>query len=121
TIEEMQAAINYATQLSQETDPFIKNKIQDPKTKILAVGSLFNYAIRPLVNDSIVHQNALEQAVMKFAGKTDAELPGGSLAEVAVTNPLLVLGYMKGLNIHQVEIISVNNADGALSYPPYWQ
>ncbi len=121
TIEEMQAAIHYAAQLSQDTDQFIKNKIKDPQTQILAVGSLFNYAIRPLVDNQIVQQDEVEKAVMKWADKTDEELPGGSLAEVAITNPLLVIGYMQGLYIHQVKVISVNNADGALSYPAYWQ
>lgn len=121
TAEQMHASIQYAAQLAQETDPFIKNKIQDPQTQILAVGSLFNYAIRPLVHNAIVQPDPLEKAVMGWAGKTDQELPGGSLAEVAITNPVLVLGYMQGLHIHQVEIVSINNADGALTYPPYWQ
>lgn len=121
TEEEMQAASRYAAQLAGETDPFIKDKILESNTKILAVGSLFNYGIRPLVDHSMVQQEELEKAVMKFAGKTDQELPGGSLAEVAVTNPLLVLGYMKGLHINKVEVLNVNNADGALTYPPYWQ
>ena len=56
-----------------------------------------------------------------MANKTDTELPGGSLAEVAVSNPLLVYGYMEELKIPQMEIVSVNNADGALTYPAYWQ
>ena len=72
-------------------------------------------------NKDIVKQSALEKVVMQWAGKTDTELPGGSLAEVAVTNPLLVLGYMQGLHIDQVEVVSVNNADGVLTYPPYWE
>ena len=121
TIEEMQTAINYAAQLAQDTDNFIKTKLQNPQTQVLAVGSLFNKAILPMVGNSIVHREALEKAVMKWANKTDAELPGDALAEVAVTNPLLVVGYMKGLHINQVEIVSVNNADGALTYPAYWQ
>ncbi len=121
SIEEMQFAINHASQLAQDTDNFIKTKIQDPQTHILGVGSLFNRGISPLVNNSLVQQENLKTAVMKLVGKTDAELSGGSLAEVAVTNPLLVLGYMQGLEIKQVEIIDVNNADGALTYPAYWQ
>ncbi len=118
--QQMRMAIDHAAQLAQETDNFIKNKIQDPQTKLLAVGSLFNYGIRPLTGPT-ARPEALDQAVMKWVNKTDAELPGGSLAEVAVTNPLLVLGYMRGLHINQAEIISVNNADGALTYPAYWQ
>jgi exopolyphosphatase/guanosine-5'-triphosphate,3'-diphosphate pyrophosphatase len=118
--EQMQAAIQYAGKLSQESDPFIKSKIQDPTTEVIAVGSLFNYGIRPMVGSAVVKENELAKAVMEREGKTDEELPGGPLAEVAVTNPLLVVGYMKGLHIHQVEVLNVNNADGALTYPAYW-
>lgn len=121
TKEEMEAAIQYAEQLAQNTLPFIKIKLQDPHTQVLAVGSLFNFAIRPLVNQSRVDRNSLEKEVMKLENKSDEQLPGGSLAEVAVSNPLLVLGYMTGLQINQVQIVNVNNADGALTYPPYWQ
>lgn len=121
TKEQMQAAMNYAAQLSQETASFIKDKLHDPKTHVIAVGNLFNLGVKPLVHNQIVHRKALEEAVMKWVNKPDAELPGGALAEVTVTNPLMVLGYMQGLNIKQVDVISVNNADGALTYPPYWE
>lgn len=118
TAEQMKEAINYAAKLSEETSPLIKEKIQNPHTHILAVGSLFNYGIKSLVKSKDVTSKALENSVMKLEGKTDAELEG--LPDVAVTNPLLVLGFMKGLNIPQVQVISVNNADGALAYPAYW-
>lgn len=120
--QHMQEAIQYAEQKAAATDPFIKDKIRHPDTQVLAVGSLFNYGIRPLVSDSNPFlQEKLAQAVIKLTNKTDQELPGGALAEVAVSNPLLVLGYMKALHIPQVEILSVNNADGALTYPAYWE
>lgn len=121
SLDEMQKAINYAASLSQSTSTFMKQKLQDPDTKIFAVGSLFNYGIKPLVNTPFLQREDLEQAVKEYTGKSDAELPGGSLAEVAVTNPLLVIGYMNGLNIQHLEILNVNNADGALTNPPYWE
>jgi len=121
SVDEMKAAIDYASELAGGTDAFIKNKIVDPNVQVLAVGSLFNYGIVPLVDHRTVKQAELENRVMKLAGKTDAELQGGALSEIAVTNPLLVLGYMKGLHIDKVEVLSVNNADGALTYPAYWQ
>lgn len=121
TKEQMQAAIEYGAKLAQETAPFIKDKLHDPKTHVIAVGNLFNLGIKPLVHSQAVHRQALEKAVMKWANQPDSELPGGSLVDVTVTNPLLVLGYMQGLDIKQVDVISVNNADGALTYPPYWE
>lgn len=112
-------ALLYAGQLSQLTDPYIQEKIKLPTTQILAVGSLFNYGILPLVDEKKATQDNLEKAIMKMANKTDQELSG--LAEVAVSNPVLVLGYMKGLEIPKVTILSINNADGALTYPAYWE
>jgi exopolyphosphatase/guanosine-5'-triphosphate,3'-diphosphate pyrophosphatase len=120
--EEIQAALHYAGNLALQTDPYVVTKIQTPGTQVLAAGSLFNYGILPLVSDKKIASAAeLEQAVLKMANKTDAELPGGSLVEVAVSNPVLVLGYMNALQIPQVEVVKVNNADGALTYRPYWE
>lgn len=111
-----------AEKASQETNPYIKEKILDPNTHVIAVGSLFNYSIRPVVNDqSNVTSGELESALKDYANKSDSELTALSIPEVAVTNPLLVLGYMRGLSIHEVDIMKVNNADGALTYPVYWE
>lgn len=121
TVDELEAGMKYASQLAAETAPFIKEKIQDPHVEILAVGSLFNFGISPLMENKIVKQSTLESKVMAMANKSDNELSGGKLVEVAVTNPLLVLGYMKGLKIDKVEVLNVNNADGALTYPAYWE
>ncbi len=121
TKEEMQAAIGYASKLAQETSPFIKDKLLKPKAQVIGVGNLFNKAVTPLVKSQVIHQDKLETAVMNLEGKTDSDFPKGSVADVAVTNPLLVLGYMKGLAMQQVEVIDINNADGALTYAPYWQ
>lgn len=121
TKDQMEAAVEYASSLSLQTNPVVLNKIRDPQTKVLAVGNLFNYGVKPVVGESIIKQTALSTEVMKLAGKTDEQIDQGSLSEVAVTNPLLVLGYMKGLGIHTMETVQVNNASGALTYPAYWQ
>jgi exopolyphosphatase/guanosine-5'-triphosphate,3'-diphosphate pyrophosphatase len=121
TKEEIEAAIRYIASLTQDANQFIRDKIQDPETQILGIGDLFKYGVRPLFNQSIIQQQALEKMVLQMAGKTDAELPGGSFAKVAVTNPLLVLGYMKALRIRQVEVVDTDVANGVLTYPSYWQ
>lgn len=121
TLEQIQAAIMRAKEFASQTDPFIQNKISQPSTTVIGVGNLFNYSVQPLVNDKIVQQQALYQAIEKMANKTDAELPGKSFADVSVTNPAMILGYMQELKIEKVDVVNVNNADGALTYPAYWQ
>ncbi|MDP1879806.1 MAG: diol dehydratase reactivase ATPase-like domain-containing protein [Parachlamydiaceae bacterium] len=120
TKEEMQSAVKLASTKAKETDQAIITKLNDPQTTVLSVGNLFNYGVKPIVDNKVIKIDALENGVFALAGKTDEQLGKGSLSEVAVTNPLLVLGYMKGLNIHQTEVVDVNNADGALTYPAYW-
>jgi hypothetical protein len=39
---------------------------------------------------------------------------------VEVSNAILALGFMEGLQIDEMQIIHVNNADGALIYQPFW-
>ena len=46
---------------------------------------------------------------------------GHAYANVPVTNALLVLGFMQTLGIHQVDIKDINNSDGALLYPAFWE
>jgi exopolyphosphatase/guanosine-5'-triphosphate,3'-diphosphate pyrophosphatase len=119
--KQMQESIRMAEALAQQVDPFIKNKITHPSTQVLAVGNVFKYGILPLVNKQTqVQRNQLEQVVMKLEGKTDRELSDRA-ADVSVSNPLLVLGYMQGLKIQEIQIVDVNNADGALTYPAYWE
>lgn len=118
--EEMQSAIDMASNTAKETDQAMITKLNDPQTTVLSVGNLFNYGVKPIVDSKVIRVDALEKGVFELAGKTDEQLGKGALSEVAVTNPLLVLGYMKGLNISQTEVVDVNNADGALTYPAYW-
>lgn len=120
--EQMNQAIQLAQKSSESINPYIKEKIQDPQTQVLAVGNLFYKSIRGAVNNKMnANQEDLQTAVDSKAGKSDAELGGGGFADVSVSNPLLVLGYMKGLSIHEIHFVDVNNADGVLTYPAYWQ
>lgn len=117
---EMESAVEFAKQKAQETDEFIIKKLSDPQTRILAVGNLFNLGVRSLVNKDTMTQAELVHNLNSLIGKSDSQIAGDVIPEVAVSNPLLVLGYMKGLNIHEVRFVKVNNADGALTYPAYW-
>lgn len=123
---EMDQAIKLASEKALETDSFFKDKILNKETKVLAVGNLFNLGIKPLVNgvsssSDKMNQEELAKALDTLKDRSDEQLKDFAMPEVTVSNPLLVMGYMKGLDIKQVEFVSVNNADGALTYPAYWE
>jgi exopolyphosphatase / guanosine-5'-triphosphate,3'-diphosphate pyrophosphatase len=120
--EDMQKAMAFIEEQVAGTNPYIMKKVQHPNAQVLAVGSLFNFGIKPVAGGAeVVTQEALEKGIEPLLDKTDEQLNQGSLTEIAVSNPVLILGYMKAWDIPQVKIISVNNADGALVYPEYWQ
>lgn len=101
---------------------FIAEKIKTHGIEIIGVGNLFKFSVKPLAGagGNIATLQKLEEGVKGLLNKTDAELDRGHFNEIAVTDPLLILAYMKAMNIEQVVILDVNNADGALSYPPFW-
>ncbi len=99
-----------------------KDKIAKPSTEVIGVGSVFGNGIAEL----LTHKNPftrdeLAKIVEALAGKTDDDLGGGDYACVEASNAILALGFMQTLNIQQMRIVDVNNADGALVYESFWQ
>lgn len=124
--EQMQQAIDYAASIANESiTSEIKDRLKNKDTVVLAAGNLFNHGIRVLIHpksgETTVTKAELLEAVHKMEGKSDVELSGDSFAEVAVSNPLLVIGFMNALGIDKVTIMDINNADGALTYPAFWE
>ena len=124
--EQMKQAMDYSASIANATiNEEIKQKLQHKETVVLAVGNLFNHGIRSFVypssSERTLTKEQLLQAVQQKAGMTDAQLSSDSFAEVVISNPLLVLGFMEALSIDKLTIVDVNNADGALTYPAYWK
>lgn len=111
-----------ARQISTKVDTLFKEKIRNSQTKVIGIGNIFAYGIYPLVEkkDSFTMKELYEK-VLKLEGKTDQDLGGGAYVNVGVTNPILVLGFMQTLGIHQMDIMDINNADGALVYSKFWE
>lgn len=122
TLEEIHAATNHAKMIAEKVDHLFREKIQNPNTKIVGVGSVFAYGIGSLMKGEIPFTaTQLSTRIDGLAGKTDSDRGGGDFASVSISNPILVLGFMQDLKIPQLNIIDVNNADGAFLYEPFWK
>lgn len=110
-----------ARQTARKVDTFFKSKICDRKTKVIGIGNIFAYRIYPLIGkkDSFT-QRELYKEVENLAGKTDKDLGNDPYVNVSVTNPILVLGFMQALKIDKMDVMDINNADGALLYSAFW-
>ncbi len=120
--EDVARAGNYANALSRNVSETLKDKIGHPSTIVVGVGSVFGYGIYGMAgNKNPLSIEDLMITVCGLPGKNDADLGGGDFASVEGSNTILALGYMQNLNIKQLRIIHVNNADGALIYKPFWK
>jgi exopolyphosphatase / guanosine-5'-triphosphate,3'-diphosphate pyrophosphatase len=119
--EDINQATSYARNLSKKVEGVFKEKITHPTTSIVGAGSVFGYGIAKMLNRNSFTIEDLAVVIEDLAGKTDADLGGGDYAFCEGTNAILVLGFMQTLNIQQMQIINVNNADGALIYESFWQ
>lgn len=118
---DIQKAIYKAREIAQGVDQVFKDRIVRQNTQIVGVGNIFAYGIYPIVGKkSPFAQQDLNQATMNLANKNDQQVGGGDYANVQVSNAILVLGYMQALNINQMQVLDINNADGALLYADFW-
>jgi exopolyphosphatase/guanosine-5'-triphosphate,3'-diphosphate pyrophosphatase len=121
-IDQIKTAESHAVELSKKVDDVFKEKINNPNTKVIGIGNIFSYRIYPLVEKkSKFHINDLSEKVYYLDGLHDKDLNLGEYSNVAVTNPILVLGFMNQLGIEEMHVMDINNADGALLYAPFWQ
>lgn len=119
--EEIEMSIAYACSLSNKANQRIKTKLSKSNTKVVGVSSVFGRGLLQFVNEkNPITVEELDLIVKVQSGKTDQDFGGGDFARCELSNAILVLGFMQGLNIHQLYIADVNNADGALIHPAFW-
>lgn len=113
--------IAIAELIAEDVNQQIKDKLDNYQTQVFVIGNLFNHGLKPLVgNKEVMTQPDLRKAIEGMLNKTDEELGGGPLAEVKVSNAIYVIGFMDALRIREVKFVDVNNTDGALIDPNYW-
>lgn len=111
-----------ARQFAKSVDRSFINKIADHDTRVVGVGNIFFYGIHPLVKKKNPFTRwDLFYSIQDLENKHDEDVGGGPYANVNVTNPLLVLGFMQAIGIYDVHVMDINSADGALVYPPFWK
>lgn len=109
-----------AIELAEKVDHVFKEKIKQKDVKVVGVGNIFGYQITKMVGGNLLKKEHLVPAVSELVNKTDADVGGGDFANVYVTNSVLVLGLMEGLEIKKMALADINPADGAFVHPTFW-
>jgi exopolyphosphatase/guanosine-5'-triphosphate,3'-diphosphate pyrophosphatase len=121
SVEDIKAARQSAKELAGKVGEFFREKIKNPQTKVVGVGSVFASVAKRVSAENSFTIEDLTQAVNDLIGKDDEQVGGGRFAFVEGSNPLLVLGFMDGLGIQQMDIVEVNNTYGVMASKEYWK
>lgn len=117
---EINQAITHAERVARNVDCYIRTRLQQMDTHVIAVGSLFRFGIQEVVNSPTVTPTTLQDKIFAMKDKDDMALGNTPFSSIALTNSIYVYGMMHALGINPVTIVDINNADGALLYTPFW-
>jgi exopolyphosphatase / guanosine-5'-triphosphate,3'-diphosphate pyrophosphatase len=117
--QDVNQAKAYARSLAEKVDQAFK--IQQLARTVVGVGPVFGNGIAKSVGKTTFTREELSAVVQEMINKNDEELSGDDFACVEASNAILALGFMEGLQIEEMQVIHVNNADGALIYQPFWR
>ena len=110
-------AESYAT---EQVPPHLQKKLANQDTVVVGIGALKYYGDKPAKEDGAVcTRTVLDVDIGNLVGKSDDEI-GGSYASTAVTNRLLLAGFMSALQIDVVQLADIDLTDGVFFENEYW-
>ena len=114
-------ALAFAQNHATEAVPLgFKERFKTPKTKVYGIGGVHGFSIAGQTGKKNYTANDIKETLDKRLGLTDEKI-GGKYASTEISNLILVLGYMKSLNIQSVQSLKVNLADGLLLNKKYFK
>lgn len=112
----LELAMNAASDVPDE----IKKSIRQAGTTIIGIGGVHNQSIRKQVeNHAAYGRDDLLKVLRDKLELTDTQI-GGHYADTDISNLIMVLGFMKKLDIEEVHLMDVNLTDGILIDPTFW-
>lgn len=120
--EEKDKAHEYARGVAKDVPQAIKDKLKDPKTKVLGIGGVHYYSVRGQLKmqDDYGISAFSEALIYHGIGKTDEDI-GSKYASTEISNLILVEAFMTELGINVVKPKKVNMANGLLLHHAMWK
>ncbi|WP_372369690.1 Ppx/GppA phosphatase family protein [Candidatus Uabimicrobium sp. HlEnr_7] len=120
--EEKNKAYDYARSVAKNIPQAIKDKIKNKESKILGIGGVHYYSLRPRLKMGDEYgSDALAEALRyNGIGKTDEQI-GSKYASTETSNLILVEAFMHELGMKTVKPKKVNMANGVLIHSVMWE
>jgi exopolyphosphatase/guanosine-5'-triphosphate,3'-diphosphate pyrophosphatase len=114
------AALEIAMTAASDVPDEIKKSIRQAETTVIGIGGVHNQSVRKQVGKNATYgREDLLKTLRYKLDLTDMQI-GGYYADTDVSNLIMVLGFMKKLDIEEVHLMDVNLTDGVLIDPAFW-
>ncbi|MBI9078719.1 MAG: hypothetical protein JEY79_03145 [Pseudodesulfovibrio sp.] len=120
--DEVKQALNYVKSYAEiNIPPALISQIRNSNVRVAGIGGVHYFSIPETLgqrNESYTSAE-VKQALEEWTDKPDNAFES-EYANTRLTNLILVLGYMKALNIDAVFPLKINEANGLLAAPEFW-
>lgn len=119
--QEVVAARAYAESYAVEQVPAdLRAKIAADDAVVVGIGALKYYGDKPAqTRGAVCTRSGLQHQIDELVGKSDDEI-GGAYASTAVSDRVLIAGFMNALSIENVQLVDTDLSDGLLFESEYW-
>jgi exopolyphosphatase / guanosine-5'-triphosphate,3'-diphosphate pyrophosphatase len=118
--QNLAAALEMAMNAAADVPDEIQRYIRQAGTNIIGIGGVHNQSIQKQLRKAATYRrDDLINVLNDRLDLTDRQI-GGHYADTDVSNLILVLGYMKKLEIAEVHLADVNLTDGILTDQAFW-
>lgn len=103
----------------------IKQAFLQPNVQVVGIGGVHYYSIlkqsKPASDSNLVTKEDVEATTLELTGKDNTYFQDQKHVDTTVTNVTLVNGFMRALDIKNIEIYNLNLSHGVLVHPTLWK
>ncbi|MGI9277704.1 MAG: hypothetical protein ACR2PT_23010 [Endozoicomonas sp.] len=128
TQQQFETGLRFARHLARRTPESMASIIRKNHGQATAIGKLFQYSILPSAGSRKVSQAQLKAYIEKSLNleateshDDDSGRPRKGFSHLALSNAILVFGFMEELGITLLAIAERSDTDSILEYTPFWQ
>ena len=128
TRPQFETGLRFARHMARRTPESMASVIRNNHGQVTAVGRLFQYSILPSAGSRKVNQAQLKTYIEKSLNQEatenhddDSGRPRKGFSHLALSNAILVFGFMEELGITQLSIAERSDTGSILEFTPFWQ
>ncbi|WP_420421452.1 Ppx/GppA phosphatase family protein [Simkania sp.] len=122
TDEQMKVADKIARDIARQAEKDIKNVIRGEAGRaVVGIGNLFTRSLAPhAANPDVITRRDIRNFIKEILQKSPEEIQNDPFLSTDLSNAILALGFMKALQIHEIQVLDTSNTTTILRNDTNW-